>query len=128
MKDFFYINIINGTKWFLRSRLSSAIIELIVFIMKFIMVDIQFKGLKDHFKEFQANMNIVSKKEHVPEIKRFIRVIKERARAYFSMIPFIKVPKKMVLELIHTVIFYLNAFPWTDGVSQELCPTTIVEG
>lgn len=88
------------------------------FIVKFIMVDIQFKGLKDRFKKFQANMNVVSKKEHVPEIKRFIRVIKERARAYFAMIPFIKVPKKMVLELIHTVVFYLNAFPWIDGVSQ----------
>ena len=24
--------------------------------------------------------------------------------------------------------FYLNAFPWPDGVSQDLSPTTIVEG
>ena len=34
----------------------------------------------------------------------------------------------MVLELIHTVVFYLNAFPWADGVSQELCFITLVEG
>ena len=78
------------------------------FTVRFIMVDIQFKGLKDRFEDLQTRMNVVSKKEHVPEIKRFIRVIKERARAYFTMIPFMKVPKKMVLELIHTVIFYLN--------------------
>ena len=34
----------------------------------------------------------------------------------------------MAIELINNIIFYLNAFPWPEGVSQDLSPINIIEG
>ena len=34
----------------------------------------------------------------------------------------------MCIELVHTVIFYLNAFPWIYGPEKTLSPYTIVQG
>eukprot|EP00536_Pseudo-nitzschia_multiseries_P006619 jgi/Psemu1/15743/gm1.15743_g len=54
--------------------------------------------------------------------------IKEQCRCLFSTLPYRKVPKQMIVEMVRNVIFYLNAFPWDGGVSNELAPTTIVTG
>ena len=90
-------------------------------------VDIQFKAMKDR-KRISPAVNVVSKDEHVPEIERMIRVIKERARCYYAMLPYKRIPRMMIIQLMTTVIFYVNAFVWRQGVSQFLSPTTIVEG
>jgi acetolactate synthase regulatory subunit len=47
------------------------------FNIKYILVDIQFKAIKDR-GHLDAIVNVVGKGEHAPAIERFIRVIKER--------------------------------------------------
>jgi hypothetical protein len=47
------------------------------FHVKFILVDIQFKVIKD-IGILTVIVNVVGRGEHVPAIERFIRVIKER--------------------------------------------------
>ena len=91
------------------------------------MVDIQFKSIKDR-GTLTATVNVVGKGEHVPAIERFIRVIKERCRCYYAMLPFDVLPRIMVIHLLTTVMFYINAFVWRKGVSQYLTPLTILEG
>jgi len=44
------------------------------------------------------------------------------------MLPFDVLPRIMVIHLLTTVIFYINAFVWRKGVSQYLSPLTILEG
>ena len=44
------------------------------------------------------------------------------------MVPFDSLPRMMVVQLMITVVFYINAFAWQKGVSQILSPLTIVEG
>ena len=78
--------------------------------MKFIFVDLQFKAIKDQGNIEEAIINIVSRDEHVEDIERFIRVLKERARCYWAMLPFAKIPKRMVVHIMLTVSFYVNAF------------------
>ena len=93
-------------------------------------VDIQFKAISDR-KNLSCNVNVVSRGEHVPEIERMIRVLKERARCYYSMLAkagITTIPRIMVMHLMRTVTFYLNAFVWRKGVSQVLPPSTVVEG
>lgn len=34
----------------------------------------------------------------------------------------------MVVELLRCIVFYLNAFPWTGGVSNTKSPMTLSEG
>ena len=97
------------------------------FSVVLIHVDIQFKCLKDR-KNITAMINVVSKEEHVVDIERYHRVIKERARCYYAMLPFDTLPRMMVVQLMNTVVFYLNAFVWRKGVSNVLPPVTIIEG
>ena len=100
------------------------------FHIALIHVDIQLKSIKDR-KLLGTDVNVVSKGEHVPEIERMNRVSKERARCYFAMVARIGIyvlPRTVVIQLMITVAFYVNAFVWRLGVSQILPPLTIVEG
>ena len=91
-----------------------------------VLVNKQFESVASRFTG--VDFNIVLRDEHVPEIEQLIRVIKERCRCYFSAMPFKKIPHRMCVELVHTVIFYLNAFPWIYGPEKTLSPYTIVQG
>eukprot|EP00536_Pseudo-nitzschia_multiseries_P016619 jgi/Psemu1/46925/gm1.46925_g len=73
-------------------------------------------------------LDILSHDEHVPEAKQYNRTIKERCQSIFSTLPYTKVPKRMIIEMVRNVTFYLNVFPWDNGVSMDLAPTTIVTG
>ena len=97
------------------------------FHIKYIYVDIQFKAIKDRGL-LEAIVNVVGKGEHAPMIERFIRVIKERCRCYYAMLPFNNLPRIIVIHLLKTVMFYINAFIWKKGVSPFLSPMTILEG
>ena len=55
-------------------------------------------------------------------------MLKERARCCFAMLPFDVLPRMLANQLMITVMFYLNAFAWKDGVSDIQPPVTIVEG
>ena len=99
------------------------------FNVKAIFVHIQFEGFNTQMNGVIKVVNVVSRQEHVPEMEQFIRVIEERSRASYAILPFTKLPKKIVPELLKSSFFYINTFPWPQGVSQELSPyTTIVEG
>eukprot|EP00536_Pseudo-nitzschia_multiseries_P019053 jgi/Psemu1/58689/gm1.58689_g len=82
-----------------------------------ILADGQFKGLQHSLAKQQITLNIVSKDEHVPEIE-----------CVYSELPFDWLPKRMVVEMVRTIVFYQNAFPWARGVSNTIAPTTIVTG
>jgi hypothetical protein len=97
------------------------------FHVKHVLVDIQFKSIKDRGK-LEAVVNVVGKGEHAPMIERFIRVIKERCRCYFAMSPFEDIPRIMIIHMLVSVMFYVNAFIWKKGVSPFLSPMTILEG
>ena len=92
-----------------------------------ILVYIQFKILKDR-NRVGVSVNIVSWGEHVKQIVRCHRVIEERARCYFAMLPFESLPKMMVAQLLITVTFYINAFVSMKGASKVLPPLTVIEG
>jgi len=79
-------------------------------------------------KNVQVMVNIVSKGEHVPDIERYIRVVKERCRCDFAMLPFKTLPRLAIVHLLRTVILYINAFVWQRGISPVLSPFNILEG
>ena len=92
-----------------------------------VLVDMKFKCLKDRIR-IGAPENSFSKVGYVKQTERFHRLIKERARHYCDMLPFNALPRMMVVCLMMTVVFFINAFAWTDGVSKFLSPLVIVEG
>ena len=76
-----------------------------------ILVDKKFKSMKER-NRVGVPFNLVSKDEHAPIIERYHRVIEERSRCYYVMLPFKSLPRQMVVELMKTVVFYVNAFVW----------------
>ena len=73
-------------------------------------------------------LNVAAANEHVPEIERSFRVIKERSRAIRNSLLYLTMTKIMVVELIYFVVHWLNAFPVKSGVSETLSATAIVTG
>ena len=97
------------------------------FYVTVICLDLQFKPVKDR-KNLDVPINLVSKAEHVSKIERFHRVLKERARCYYAMLPFSTLPRMMAVHLMIAACFCTNSFAWLKGVSQVIPPLTIVEG
>jgi hypothetical protein len=74
------------------------------------------------------NLNVAAAAEHVPDIKRQIRVIKERVRALWHKLPYNKKPKALIIALVQHVIQWLNNFPPNGGISEIYSPRTIMTG
>ena len=72
------------------------------------------------------SINTTAANEHVPEIERRIRLIKERGRGILNTLPFKKMPRVILIELIYHVVLWLNAFPCKSGISDTLSPRELV--
>lgn len=98
------------------------------FAVKTVLMDGQFEVLRGDLAGLGITLNTVARGEHVPEVERHIRTIKERARSVFNTLPFRKLPGRMIAELIYLSVFWLNSFPARDGISDVLSPRAIVVG
>ena len=92
------------------------------------MMDKEFEPIRANLLDLGIVLNTVSNDKHIPEIKRFICTIKERTRSVYNTLPFTKMPAQMIIEMVHASIFWLNMFPVTDGVSNDLSPHGIIVG
>jgi hypothetical protein len=73
-------------------------------------------------------VNLASANEHVYEVERRIRVVKERCRATRHILPFERIPKLITIHIVLNVVKLLNFFPTKGGVSETLSPKTIMLG
>jgi hypothetical protein len=71
-------------------------------------------------------VNITVAKDHVPEVKHSIGLIKEQGWGILNTLLFKKMPQLMLIELICHMVFWLNAFPMKTGVGKVLSPCEIV--
>ena len=92
--------------------------------------DGEFEPLKPLIESLAGGpaVNLASSDEHVPEIERRIRVVKERCRAVRHGLPFQRIPKLLTTCIVFNVVKMLNFFPTKGGVSETLSPKTIVSG
>jgi hypothetical protein len=89
-------------------------------------MDREFECLRGDLPEL--NLNTTAASEHVPDVERQIRVLKERSRAIRSTLPFKAIPRRIIIELVYYAAFWLNAFPPSSGVSTFYSPRTIMTG
>ena len=88
----------------------------------------EFIPMSTSLLEMGVSLNTASASEHVLEIERQHRVIKEQARACFHSLPFKMIPKIMIIEMIYNCVLWINAFPPTGGVSSSVSPRTFLTG
>ena len=92
------------------------------------LMDGEFVPLCGGLAELGLRLNETSKDEHVRNIKRHIRTVKEQMRAIYNTLPFQKIPARLIIEMAKTAVFWLNAFPAAGGMLQDLSPPTILMG
>ncbi len=87
------------------------------------LMDMKFEKLRTMMPH--VALNTTAAHEHVREVEQKIRVIKERARGMFNALPYKKLPKLMVIELLHFCVMRMNLFPMKSGISRKMEPTGV---
>ena len=93
-----------------------------------ILLDGEFEPLRGSLANINIQLNTVANAEHVPEIERYIRTLKERTRCVYNSLPFPDMPPRLLIEMVKASNFWLNVFPYPNGISDVLSPRTIVTG
>ena len=73
-------------------------------------------------------LNCCAAGEHVPEIERYIRTLKDCTRSAYNVLPFKNLPRVLLVHLLKNCTLWLNAFPATDGVSSIHSPRFLLTG
>ena len=95
------------------------------FAVQTILMDMEFDKVAPHL-EGDVVVNTSAAREHVAEIEREIRTEKERARCVSSTLPFKRLHKLVVINLVQFATMWLNAFPSKSGISSKYSPREIV--
>ena len=100
------------------------------FKITLVTADNEFEPLQTlvHAMPAGPRVNLASASEHVPEIERRIRVVKERCRALRHSLPFNRIPEMMTIHMVFHATKMLNYFPTKTGISDTISPRTIMTG
>ena len=98
------------------------------FAVELALMDGEFVHLRGELASMGVTLNDTSCDEHVGDVERFIRTIKERMRAIYNTLPFQKVPARLIVEMGKASVFLLNSVPQKNGLASKLSPRTIVTG
>jgi hypothetical protein len=63
------------------------------------LMDGEFEPLRDSLAELGIALNATSRDEHVGDIERYIRTLKERVRSTYNTLPFEIMPPRLVIEM-----------------------------
>jgi len=96
------------------------------FVIGDIEADLEFQMLEDKIPG--VHFNLAAQNDHVSTIEHYIRTMKDRARSCYSWLPFACVPRQIIIHLIYNTVFWLNAFPGNDGISETISPRYIMTG
>ena len=93
--------------------------------------DRELEPLRRKMTALDINLKFESKKDHIPEIERFIQTVKEHVRSFRATMQFKRVSKLIIVHFVASAIFSLNAFhPSTPGsvLSDQKGPRQLVLG
>jgi hypothetical protein len=98
------------------------------FTLAMVHADKEFEVLRTGLAEESIGLNTASEDEHVGEIERYIRTVKERTRALENTLPFKQFTNRLMIEMVRGSVFWLNSFPAKDGVSDKISPRSMITG
>ena len=112
-------NCIKKIKWLHRRR---------GFNVSSILLYSKFDFLELRLLDVGITLNTCSNDEHVGEIKCLIRTVKEWVRGTYNTLPFKKVLRRMIIELVSFCVFWLNSSFPLHSIVKCLSPCTIITG
>jgi hypothetical protein len=97
------------------------------YVVRTCLMDMEFEPLVDTMEE--VHINTTAAREHVGDIERKIREIKERTRGTVSEVPFKHcMPDQAIIHLVYFIVLWINGFPTANGVSEAYLPREMVTG
>ena len=93
------------------------------FCVTIFLADNQFESMQGDLTNLHAILHITSRYEHVPEVKRYNRTVKERVRGNHAMLPFKHLPLVFIIEMVYNAVFWRNMFALKGGVSKTQSPS-----
>ena len=96
------------------------------FKVTLLLADNQFEPMRNELANLHVQLSVCANDEHVPEIERYIRTIKDRTRAIYNTLPFKHIPPLLVVEMVYSSVFWRNMFPIKGGISPTQSPAEIV--
>ena len=93
-----------------------------------LLTDSEFYGLRNQLLQQGVLLNTASAHEHVGDIERYIRVIKERVRAIITTLPFTHFPRLLRREIIYFAVSALNHTIRRAGIIPNQSPTSVITG
>ncbi|KAG7357183.1 hypothetical protein IV203_001871 [Nitzschia inconspicua] len=89
-----------------------------------IYADPEFEGLRTWFPQLET----CGADDHIGDVERSIRTIKDRVRSTYRMLPFRQIPRIILGHLVHNVVFWLNSFPSGTGPTTHHSPAYLMTG
>ncbi len=75
-----------------------------------------------------ANLNVTAANKHVGEVEQSIQTVKEISHSTIQGLPYKRYPCLLMSSMIRWCVAWLNMLPTKNGVSEQLCPRTIMTG
>lgn len=94
----------------------------------FVLGDAAFACLNDFFLRHNVHLSTTVADEHVAEIERQIRLVKEQIRAHISVSPFRYIPKLLKKKLVLGTVTSINFTVRKNSLSPLLSPMALVQG
>jgi hypothetical protein len=98
------------------------------FKITMVLGDNEFEVLRGELSQIQIQLNTAAADEHVPEIERYNRTIKERCCSIYNTLPYKKIPHIMLAHMVYFSVFWLNSLPPKGGIATHVSPRTIITG
>ena len=92
------------------------------------LMDGAFASQHDVCNQLHVTLNTTSRDEHVGDVERYIRTIKECMWGVTNTLPFKRLTCNMIIELAKVVVYWLDSVPFHMGVSPTINPRAIITG
>ena len=79
-------------------------------------------------KPYEIALTTCDADRHVEIIERQIRFVKERIRSVRMMLPYKRLPKRFLIELVSKVTVLMNSLPKKGGIHRIMSPRELVTG
>jgi hypothetical protein len=98
------------------------------FIVQTFLANNEFENLRDLLLKLGVCLNTCAPGEHIPEVERKIRTVKEGVQGVVTTLPFKTIPLIITAHAIIFLLMWINFFPPKGGISNTLSPQAIVTG
>ena len=65
-----------------------------------LLMDGEFEPIRGDLASLGITLNTVANDEHVAEVERYIRTLKEQTRAIYNTLPFKQIPSQVIVEMV----------------------------